>query len=244
MNGLFPTITAHAGSDGSKANTVDSALLGLDLGADLVEVDVRSTADGIPVLHHDDEVGAAGGRTMRIGASRREELEGIVVTLDELFSAVLPGKGRINLDIKDDRSVPLVIAMVRSFGAADRVVFTGCETERARMVRRLDTGLTVYLNTDFGPHPNGEAAGHLPSAARIESVCGQTDDIGCVGLNINHRYCTRGVVELAKAAGLEVSVWTVAPEDGFDRFIGLDVDNITTRHVARLATLRTRFPQS
>lgn len=48
---------AHRGSPRERVeNTLPGFLLALDHGADAVELDVHCTADGIAVVHHDDEV--------------------------------------------------------------------------------------------------------------------------------------------------------------------------------------------
>ena len=49
-----PLITAHAACKGhAPENTLAGVRAALDLGADAIEIDVRCTSDGVPVLLHD-----------------------------------------------------------------------------------------------------------------------------------------------------------------------------------------------
>ena len=109
MGGAFPTITAHTGCEGTAENTITSAVVGLDLGADIVEVDVRATADLHLVLAHHDLVPLPSGGSVSVRLSTLADLEparraGVLITADELLDEVLPGGRMVNLDIKDDLS--------------------------------------------------------------------------------------------------------------------------------------------
>ena len=53
MDTCYTLITAHSGFNNTPQNTLESVIVGMESGADFVEVDVRSTKDGIVVLFHD-----------------------------------------------------------------------------------------------------------------------------------------------------------------------------------------------
>lgn len=53
----MPKITAHRGASGdAPENTLAAIQLAADLGAQWIEIDVNISKDGIPVLHHDDDL--------------------------------------------------------------------------------------------------------------------------------------------------------------------------------------------
>lgn len=239
--GGIPTVTAHTGCDGTADNTVASALKGIGLGADFAEVDVRADPDGRLFLWHDGEVPLREGGRVPVDAIRLPDLlgrtGGRIAAFEDLASAVGPTRGRLNLDLKDDRSVERIGPALRAAGLEGRAVVTGCGAARARRMRRADPDIPVYLNTDFGRTPP-EAL----SRPRIADECRFAADAGLHGLNIHHRFCSPLLVEEARARGLQVSVWTVGPEAGFARFLALGVDNITTRHVAELVRFLSRRP--
>lgn len=112
-------VIAHQGDwleapGGLRPNSVDAVLAGLRAGADGAEFDVRMSADGVVVMHHDAHVGAAdvtAGCGLREGtavyAAKRVDL-GHLSTLAELLDAVAAwageAKGRspvLNVELKD-----------------------------------------------------------------------------------------------------------------------------------------------
>ena len=245
----FPTITAHTGCEDTAENTVASALAGLSLGADAVEVDVRADAQGRLYLWHDDEVHTTDSGSLAVSELRLRDLlelercgrirfdhpQGRITTLHDLLGALANLPGRVNLDLKDDRSASLAGEAVNRAGFADRVLASGCSMPRARLFRRLNTLLPVFLNSDFG------SARTPVSPARAEQESAAAADAGCCGLNIHHRLCSPVVVEAARKRSLLVSVWTVGARDGFERYIAMGVDNITTRDVRALVEVRERM---
>lgn len=63
----------------------------LDAGARNVEFDVQLTADGYPVVIHDDHLGRLAGRKSRISRLSREELKGISISGPDRSSAPISG---------------------------------------------------------------------------------------------------------------------------------------------------------
>ncbi|OQP06094.1 hypothetical protein B1691_17245, partial [Geobacillus sp. 47C-IIb] len=51
-----PLITAHTGCMNTPPNSIESILEGIKAGADIIEVDVRATKDGVAVLLHDEKI--------------------------------------------------------------------------------------------------------------------------------------------------------------------------------------------
>jgi glycerophosphoryl diester phosphodiesterase len=62
-------IIGHRGQvdpDGAPENTLDAVETALSGGADGIEVDVRLTADGVPVCVHDPDLRRIGGRAVAV----------------------------------------------------------------------------------------------------------------------------------------------------------------------------------
>jgi glycerophosphoryl diester phosphodiesterase len=112
-------VIAHQGDwleapGGLEPNSVNAVLAGLRAGADGAEFDVRMSADGVVVMHHDAHIGApdvSAGCGLREGtavyAAKRADL-GHLSTLVELLEAVgawaAEAKGRspvLNVELKD-----------------------------------------------------------------------------------------------------------------------------------------------
>ena len=78
MKPSFPLITAHSGFDGTEPNTVESAVIGIEAGADFIEVDVRATKDNIAVSFHDEIITAGSRGSFRISDLTFAELVALV----------------------------------------------------------------------------------------------------------------------------------------------------------------------
>ena len=85
--GARPLVLAHRGDSFHAAeNTLEAARLGLDSGADGWELDVRLTADGVPVLLHDESLLRTTDVALRFAGDRRAGAGFLVgeFTLDEI----------------------------------------------------------------------------------------------------------------------------------------------------------------
>src|SRR5687767_2173304 len=89
-------VIAHRGASAAyRENTVTAFAGARDMGADMVELDVRRTADGTLAVHHDAVLGD--GRAL-VGL-RRDELPDHVPTLEEALDACAPLA--MNIEIKN-----------------------------------------------------------------------------------------------------------------------------------------------
>ena len=197
------TITAHAGALHTEENTRESLHAILEfIGRDVVEVDVRFSRDGTPVLSHHAPV--------------RED----AFALEGCFALAQGYQARLNLDLKESGgNLAAVKALLERHDMAGRAFFTGLRNAGdVRAVRGC--GIPWYLNV-YTPR-------WLPFAASWMAL--RAKALGAVGLNMPHKRCCKAVVRAARRAGLLVSVWTVDEPAEMARLLRLGVDNITTRH--------------
>ena len=108
-------ITAHSGCEGTPDNSREHILAAIASGAEMIEVDVRQTQDGLLYLSHD--------ATEDIGECP---------TLRELFELIEPEKNMaMNLDVKTDGLIEPAMALASKFDLAGRIIFTGsCDNDR------------------------------------------------------------------------------------------------------------------
>jgi glycerophosphoryl diester phosphodiesterase len=82
-------ITGHRGARGlAPENTIASLRKALEHDVDMIEFDVRVTADGVPILHHDPAIGV-NGQSLMIDHSVYHELKELkpdLATLEEALS--------------------------------------------------------------------------------------------------------------------------------------------------------------
>ncbi|MFF8593092.1 glycerophosphodiester phosphodiesterase [Streptomyces sp. NPDC015220] len=223
------TAVAHRGDPYRfRENTVASLRSALERGADAVEIDVRLTRDGVPVLLHDESLKRLWAHDRPLRSLSAEEVRGLtdgrVPTLVDALAATegsrvmvdLPGAG-------DPRAVRRIVGVIRECGAQDRVYY--CAGAAAMLaVRAADPSAEIALTwTSLAP----------PRAGLLDAVRPRW---------LNYRF---GLVDRDLAArvhhdGLLLSVWTPDTRRSLRRLLALGVDSITTNRVDVLCALRGR----
>lgn len=232
------TVTAHRGSSLEAPENTRSAIeLAIDDGADYVEIDVRMTADGVPVLWHDADMrqvfGRAGpisdltyreARELDAGSWFGPEFEGErILSLEEAID-LTRDRVQLYVDLKPSPDTPnltrTVVELLQRKEALDGTVIAAADTVVLNEVRRLEPSLKTALLAQFiiGPLRRG--------------------DFDILGLRQNR--VTPAAVAQAHHTGDELHVWTVNRPDAMARFIDMGVDNIITDRPAMLADLLRR----
>jgi len=225
---------AHRGASAySPENTLTAIRQAVELGADLVEVDVQRTRDGALVLAHDPELGRTTDAARVL--PRRAPWRVADLTLDEVrrldagawFSPayagtriatleqaldLLAGTGTgLLLEVKRPALHPGIAADVaaalrsRPLG---RVVVQSFDHEVVRDVARRTPGVPVGL------------LGH-PPVRRLPALAEWASQV-----NPRHRRASRAYVDAVHAAGLECLVWTVDQQADIRRVLDLGVDGV------------------
>lgn len=224
-------VLAHRGYTGSATeNTLAAFADARRLGADGVELDVRRSADGALVVHHDAVIPGA-GPVSELGVhdlpaevplltDALAVCEGMVVNVEIKNSPGEPG-----FDPDEAVSVATAAAIVEC-GWAEGVIVSSFHRPSIDAVRNAEPRLAVgWL---LGPAAD-------PSGA-LEPAAG-------AGYRALHPFVTAvtaPLVERAHAAGLAINVWTVNPEATLREMVDLGVDAvITDRLPEALAVVRT-----
>lgn len=227
--GAMQTVTAvaHRGDPYRfRENTIPSLRSALDQGADAVEVDVRLTRDGVPVLLHDATLERLWRHDRPLRALSAEEVRGLtaggVPTLAEALAAT--GDSRMMLDLcgrVDRRIADRVADVVRQTGSRDRVYYcAGAEAMLA--VRAADPSAEIALTwTSLAP----------PRAAVLDAVRPRW-------LNYRFSLVDRELAARVHHGGHLLSVWTPDTRRAMRRLLDLGVDSITTNRIDALETLR------
>ncbi|MFF8972021.1 glycerophosphodiester phosphodiesterase [Streptomyces sp. NPDC014995] len=225
------TAVAHRGAPYRfRENTLDSLRSALDLGADAVEIDVRLTGDGVPVLLHDDTLKRLWEQDRPLLSLSAAEVRGLtgggVPTLAEALAAT--EGSRVMLDLpgtRDVRTARRVVDVVREAGAADRVYYCAGATAMLA-VRAADPAAEIALTrTSLAP-----ARPALLAAVRPR------------WLNYRFSLVDRELAARVHRDGYLLSVWTPDTRRSMRRLLDLGVDSITTNRVDILCALREVRP--
>uniref|UniRef100_A0AAU2V1P0 Glycerophosphodiester phosphodiesterase n=1 Tax=Streptomyces sp. NBC_00003 TaxID=2903608 RepID=A0AAU2V1P0_9ACTN len=216
------TAVAHRGDPYRvRENTLPSIASALERGADAVEIDVRTTRDGVPVLLHDETLKRLWDFDRPVAAIPYEELRevtgGGVPTLRHALIAV--GAHRVMLDLPGatEESVRTAVNTVRECGAGERVYYCAGPVAMLR-VRAADPHAEIAL-TWTKPAP--------PRPSLVDAIKPRW---------LNYRFGLVGsdLVERVHRDGMLVSAWTADTVRTQRRLIGYGVDAITTNRVDAL----------
>ncbi len=157
---------AHRGaSEYAPENTFSAFYLGLSLGANGIETDVRRTKDGKLVLFHDDRMERVTDGTGLFREYSYEELRALRITgknpdaapdcivLFEDFLRYFAFRGiRLAVELKDEEIEKEVLDLVRLYRAEDAVEITSFSFENLRRMRSLSPDIPLgYLVKEAEP---------------------------------------------------------------------------------------------
>lgn len=224
-------------------NTLRSFRAAVEAGAGGLELDVRLTRDGHPVVMHDPTVdrttdgsGSVAGMTLadvrRLDAGRSGRPDERVPTLREVLAAF--PDAQINIDIKDE-GVPgvevVVLGVVREAGAVGRVLVVSAHHRVLRKFRRLDRGAC-----DTGASRLEIGVFYGLSLLRLERLLRPAYAALQVPVNYGPlRIVTPRFIRAAHSRGVRVDAWTINDPRQMQVLLDLGVDSVMTDEPETLA---------
>jgi glycerophosphoryl diester phosphodiesterase len=195
-----PLIAAHRGaSKAERENTVAAFRSAVSMGADMIELDVRMTADQQMVVHHDPVIQGVGSICTLAAA----DLPSYVPKLSESLDAC--GSLRVNIEIKSDKGEPdydashrltqAVVALLANDARRDRYIVSSFDRSVIDLYRELDPGMATGFLYSISTRPG-----------KLIEACVRD---GHVAIHPHHVALTKGTVRDAHEAGLAVNTWTV-----------------------------------
>lgn len=244
---------AHRGASGlAPENTLITFDKALELGADVLELDIHATKDGKVVVIHDETVDRTTNGTgivkeltladlKKLDAGYYFTLDGgetypyrgqgiTIPTLKEVF-AEFPGC-RINIEIKQsDPPIELeVLELIEEAGMINRTLVVSRHDEVIERFRALTddiaTGASENELRDFMVYLKLKAVPFYAPKADAFQVSEWHDEYHIV---------TQPFLKAAHSKNIKVHVWTVNEEDTMRRLLEMGVDGIITDYPGRLS---------
>lgn len=148
-----PQVAAHRGSvSQAPENTLAAFRWAETVGADVIEADLRVTADGHLVVIHDKRVNRTTdgrGRVREMDLAELKRLDAgrgqTIPTLDEVLGFFTNSNARLLLDVKDSSRVDprLLVANLDQHGVSERVLVGGRTVELIRSLKTIKPDLQV-----------------------------------------------------------------------------------------------------
>jgi len=233
---------AHRGASAERPeNTMPAFTRAVEIGVDALEMDVHLTRDGHLIVVHDDtatrmtgahaawaELDLADARRLDAGwgfvaRDGTRPFAGKAITIPT-FEEVLdefPGM-RINVDLKSDRAVDLMLDLIRRKHAEDRVTLASFQLRTLVQIRRHGYGGETALS-------QGEVATLLGLPAMLWRQLPFTGTAAQVPVRAGRIHFDRAAfIAKCHSIGLRVDFWTVDDRAEVARLLALGADGIIT----------------
>ncbi len=250
-----PLVIAHRGGAGiSPENTLFAFKRAMDLGVDVLELDVRATIDGELVVIHDAKVDRTTDGSGIVAGMTFEEIrkldagfhwtndggqtfpfrgQGIKIpTLREVFEAFPATK--INIEPKYDTPSPVapLCNLINEFNRADKVIVGSFRDEVLEGFRQNCPGVATSASpSEAGFFLAGYKIGLSDSYSPRMQVLQIPKKIGSLQI------VTEDYIRAAKERNLDVHVWTINEIEDMKRLIEIKADGIMTDYPDRLLEL-------
>ncbi|NAS12755.1 glycerophosphodiester phosphodiesterase [Poritiphilus flavus] len=223
-------VIGHRGAMGHETeNTLASVEKAMELGVDMIEIDVFKIDSGEIVVFHDERV-----ERLTNGGGKIEEyniFDLMQLTLDgnhkipqlQDVLKLIDGKVALNIELKGANTAQRVNFItdyyIKERGwTLDQFVISSFNWDELRKMRSLNDDIAIAVLTEADPL---EA---LPTAKELNAMA----------INPNFKMLNRENVTALQQAGYRVYTWTVNEPEDIDRMKELGVDGIFTNYPERL----------
>lgn len=226
-----PIIVAHRGfSHAAPENTLAAFQAAIEVGAPYFELDVQRSADGVPIVLHDETLDktSSNGSTGRIDRRTARELLNETVGFPEKFGtrfadeplptldqalALAQNTIRVCVEIKVAGIEQAIVESIRKAGMQDDVIIFSFSAKVLESIHKIDPNLPLLFLKEDATTRDFERAKRLHAQA--------------IGVGGNTRV-DGDFVSAAAAEGLEVWCWTVDDPNEMGRLAESGVAAIIT----------------
>ncbi|MEX1656425.1 glycerophosphodiester phosphodiesterase family protein [Streptomyces pseudovenezuelae] len=204
-----PAVSAHrGGSERAAGATWEAYEDALRSGAEYVEFDIRRTADGVLVVHHDARVGPDGPPLAGIPYAELSERAGHPVPVVDDVMSLIAGRMVGHLDLKETGYERELIDRAVALLGADGFVATTLEDRSVAAVTRAFPKVRTALSLG---RDGREIARSRLAGVRLSELLPmrRVRACGASGVAVHHRLARVNVLREASRHDLFTMVWTV-----------------------------------
>ena len=233
-------IIAHrGGSNLAPENTLAAFQNAIDLGVDMIEIDIEQTSDSVVVVIHDDRVDRTTNGFGAVDSLRYDEIKKLdagswfdpqykderIPTLDQVME-LIDGQVILLIEIKSGgERYPGIerrtVESILKYHAKSWVVVQSFNLKAVERIETLDRGIkTFYL---LGRNFESYYRENILQAGNHDPV-----SFGFDGLAVHYSVLDPGIIEKIKNHGLGIYTWTVDEPEDMDRMIQAGVGGIIT----------------
>lgn len=256
-----PLVMAHRGGQGLwPPNTLYAFRRAVELGVDVLEMDIHLTKDGVIVVRHDPTVDATTDGKGAIAEMTLEEIQALdagytwtsdggktfpfrgrgftIPTLEEVLAAFKDTRFNIDIKPQDPAIVPIFAEMLREHDRLDTVLVASFHDTQLAKFRELCPQVATAAGVRetsvlFGLNTIHLEAAYQPRAEAFQPPEFQGD------LHI----VTPSFIQAAHIHNMEVHPWTINEVEDMQRLLDWEVDGLITDYPNRLMKLLGRLPE-
>ena len=215
-------IVGHRGAKGIEPeNTITSFKKALEIGVEYVECDVHLSADGYPVVIHDDTLDRTTSGKGKVREYTLRELKNFdagkgerIPTLEEVLELV-KGKARLIIEIKEPEAKEVVLKTIKKKDLKEEVLLAS-----------FDSHLLMDISSDFSKV--------LLSYRNPSLFFYVAKEISVSFLGLKYTLITSKVMDRAKKNNLKLLAWTVNERENIKKMLDLNVDAIASDYPDRV----------
>ncbi|WP_224485189.1 glycerophosphodiester phosphodiesterase [Robertkochia aurantiaca] len=226
-----PLVVGHRGAMGyAPENTIASIERALDLGVDMIEIDVFKCSSGEIVVFHDEKLerltngeGYLEDKSFFMLRQLRVADEHQIPMLQDVLKAI-DKKARLNIELKGDDTAEKVNHIVTYYvenngWQLSDFVISSFKWDELRKLRELNPDIAIGVLTEEDPMGALEVA----------------KELNAYSIHPDHSTLTAENVEAIKGEGFKVFTWTVNEQAEIERMKAYGVDGIISDYPDRVA---------
>jgi glycerophosphoryl diester phosphodiesterase len=225
-----PLVIGHRGAMGHQTeNTLASVQKALDLGVDMIEIDVFRIRSGEIVVFHDERVERLSNSGGRIEDYDVVEVKNLIlkgnhrIPLLQDVLRLVDKKAKLNIELKgtntSDRVNFIIGKYIENQGwTMDQFLISSFNWEELRVLRTYNDEIAIAVLTEDDP------LDAIPVARELNAVA----------INPDYRTIDQSKVDAIHEAGFKVYTWTVNDPEDIERLKKMGVDGIFSDYPERL----------
>lgn len=238
INNKYVKIIGHRGlSEDYPENTVHAVKESSEY-CDIVEIDVRQTADGEHIVFHDSVLKSSFKNTRhKIGESTFQEINSSIETqtienekyrIPKLEEALDVASVPLLVELKGDLNIKKVLDKIKT--SDTRVLIQSFNPSH---INKVSDNFCGKFGT-LCPSENQKGIEGISKGSISEpEVCAEfIDTIGGDFVSLHYKNCTNEFVSLAHKKNLKVYVWTIRSKDSYEKSKSMGVDGVITDSIS------------
>lgn len=220
-------VIGHRGAAGlAPENTLASFSKAIEVGSDMVELDVQITSDGVVIAMHDEDLKRLAGLDINVRRKTYGEISSIrireepIPRLEDVLRLCVEKVG-VLIEIKVPGDEVYVIDTIKYLGAVDWVAIISFSEEPLRRVKKALPSIPVGII-------------YMQPPGRIVDAKREGFEMALP----RYPLATTRSIELAHRLGIKVVAWTVNEEKWVRELASRGIDGITTDYPDMAVRLR------